>query len=105
MKALVGCFLFVAGAGCATSHNARIVPINSDTYRVASPNAGLRSDEKVYVYDQAARFCANESRDVKIVQLDSTPGGSGFGGKLIGLPVSSKATLLFKCVARTPGRS
>ena len=95
--------LFVIAAGCSTSPNVRVVPMDKDTYKVVSPRVGLRSDERVYVHDKASQFCARQNKDVEIVTLDTRGPASPGAGNYFTLPEAARATLLFKCVARTPG--
>jgi hypothetical protein len=101
MKRLVT-VLFVIAAGCSTSPSARVVPVDKDTYKVTSPAVGVRSDERKYVYDKATRFCGSQNKGVEVVTLDGR-GPASPGSEYFRLPDAPRATLLFKCVARTPG--
>ena len=102
MKRLVA-VLFVIAAGCSTSPKVRVVPVDKDTYKVTSPAVGVRSDERMYVYDKASQFCDSQSKGVEVVRLDRRgPASPGFGNFFVH-PEAPRATLLFKGVARTPG--
>jgi hypothetical protein len=98
VKALV--IVFVIAAGCAATPPPRIVPMDRETFRVESPRVGVRADERLYVSDAASQFCASRKKEVEPVLLtDIGPDGAGTSR----LPTAARATLLFKCVARTPG--